>query len=213
MIGHPAWDFIHPEDVDAAAERLGSAVDRIDSVNPIAVRASHVDGSWVSVEIAGGSMRDANGGIGGLIINIRDIRWRNDALDALRTSEQLFRTLAQSSPIGIYHATVDERPRLRERPVVRDHRRVRRGCAAGSGWAKMIHPDDSRLVGLDRGSDAHGRPARHHRVPRRATRRRGPLGAGAERTACTRPTDSSWAAWARSTTSPTVGTPSANDSG
>src|SRR4029078_6522387 len=51
MIGRPAREVIHPDDIDAAAERLGSALDRIDSVNPIAVRASHIDGSWVSVEI------------------------------------------------------------------------------------------------------------------------------------------------------------------
>src|SRR4029078_5319469 len=58
MTGRPAWDFIHPDDVDAAAERLGGALDRIDSVNPIAVRASHADGGWLPVEIAGGSLRD-----------------------------------------------------------------------------------------------------------------------------------------------------------
>ncbi len=150
MIGRPAWDFIHPDDIAAAAQRLGSALDRIDSVNPIAVRLSHADGSWVSVEIAGGSIRDANGGIGGLIINIRDIRWRYDALDALRTSEQLFRTLAQSSPIGIYQATVEE-----GLVYVNDRWCEITGVSAedarGNGWAKMIHPDDISVVGLDRG--------------------------------------------------------------
>ncbi|MGZ4759046.1 MAG: EAL domain-containing protein, partial [Acidimicrobiales bacterium] len=150
MVGRPAWDFIHPDDVDAATARLASALDSIDSVNPIAVRTSHVSGSWVPVEIAGGSMRDASGGISGLIINMRDIRWRNDAVDALRASEQLFRTLAQSSPIGIYHATVDE-------GLVYVNARwceitgMSAEDARGNGWAKMVHPDDIAVVGLDRG--------------------------------------------------------------
>jgi diguanylate cyclase (GGDEF)-like protein/PAS domain S-box-containing protein len=150
MVGRPAWEFIHPDDVAAAVDRLASAIDRIDSVNPIAVRASHTDGSWVPVEIAGGSIRDANGGVGGLVINIRDIRWRNDAVDALRSSEQLFRTLAQSSPIGIYHATVDDGlVYVNDRWC--DITGVSAEDARGNGWAKMIHPDDTSIVGLDQG--------------------------------------------------------------
>jgi len=151
MIGHSAWDFIHPEDVDAAIERLTHALDRIDSVTPIALRGSHIDGSWVPVEIAGGPILDRQAQANGLIINIRDIRWRNDAVDALRSSEQLFRTLAQSSPIGIYHATVEE-----GLVYVNDRWSEITGLSAedarGSGWAKVVHPDDQEVVGLDRDS-------------------------------------------------------------
>ena len=130
--------------------RLAHALDAIDSVNPIAVRASRIDGSWLPVEIAGGSIRDENGGVAGLVLNIRDIRWRNEAVDALRSSEQLFRTLAQSSPIGIYHATVDD-----GLVYVNDRWCEITGMssedARGNGWAKMVHLDDQQVVGLDRG--------------------------------------------------------------
>ncbi len=211
MIGRPAWDFIHPDDVDAATERLSQALDRIDSVNPIAVRVSDVDGSWVPVEIAGGSMRDANGGVAGLIVNIRDIRWRTDAVDALRASELLFRTLAQSSPIGIYHATVDEGLRLRQRPVVRDHRPV----ARGSPWQRVGQDGPPRRHQRGRArprAHADGGTSRHHRVPGGPRRRRPAVGAGAERSAPPGRRRPGRHASAPSTTSPGDGRPRASGS-
>src|SRR6185369_13996175 len=89
MMGRPAWDFIHPDDLDSAADRLAGAVDNIEMVDPIALRARHADGSWIAVEVAAALMKDETGTGTELIISIRDVQWRQDALAAVRDSEQL----------------------------------------------------------------------------------------------------------------------------
>jgi diguanylate cyclase (GGDEF)-like protein/PAS domain S-box-containing protein len=146
VIGRPAWDFIHPDDVDSAVDRLLSALDSIEMVDPIALRARHADGRFLAVEVTGSMMQDGVGNDTGLIITIRDVQWRQEALTALRDSERLFRTLAESSPIGVYQA-------LRNEGCVFVNRRwseitgLSFEQAKGWGWMSMLHPDDAGLFG------------------------------------------------------------------
>ncbi|HEY5154425.1 MAG TPA: EAL domain-containing protein, partial [Acidimicrobiales bacterium] len=77
----------------------------------------------------------------------RDVSWRQGAIDALRTNEQLFRTVAQSSPIGIYQQDANN-----ECIYVNQQWSEITGLgfeeAKGSGWRQMMHPEDAAALGL-----------------------------------------------------------------
>ena len=121
IIGRSAFDFVHPDDRPLALERLATAIDDINQVDPVTVRAACADGSWLTIEIAGAPVVDAFGTVVDMTVNLRDVKWRQDALEALRASERLFRSLAESSPTGIYQRDVEGRVHLRQRAMERDH--------------------------------------------------------------------------------------------
>jgi diguanylate cyclase (GGDEF)-like protein/PAS domain S-box-containing protein len=141
MIGRPAWDFVHPDDVDLAIERLATAFDDVSQVDPVTIRLRHSDDTWQAIEVAGAPVTDPDGRIVDITINLRDVQWRQDALDALRSSERLFRSLAESSPTGIY-----QRDALGACTYVNERWTEITGLslddALGFGWRRVIHPDD-----------------------------------------------------------------------
>jgi diguanylate cyclase (GGDEF)-like protein/PAS domain S-box-containing protein len=96
VIGQVAFEFLHPDDREAARERFAAVLDHGAAVDPIRVRILAVDGSWVPVEIAGSPWR-AGGRTEGVVVNVRDIRWRLESEAALRRSEERFRALVQNS--------------------------------------------------------------------------------------------------------------------
>ncbi len=141
MIDRSAFDFVHPDDVDLAVERLASAFDDVNQVDPVTLRLLRADGSWQAIEVAGAPVVDPDGRIVDITINLRDVQWRQDALEALRSSERLFRSLAESSPTGIY-----QRDALGSCVYVNERWTEITGLslddALGYGWRQIIHPDD-----------------------------------------------------------------------
>jgi diguanylate cyclase (GGDEF)-like protein/PAS domain S-box-containing protein len=147
MVGRPVFEFIEPDDLPAALERFARALGSIESVDPITLRARHRDGSNVVVEVAGSIITDQLSGTSTFVINIRDVSWRQDAIDALRNRERLFRTVAQSSPIGIYQQDANN-----ECIYVNETWTEITGMsfdeARGSGWRRIMHHDDVDAIGL-----------------------------------------------------------------
>ena len=128
MIGRPAWDFIHPDDVDAAVERLAQRArpHRLGQPDRRARRRTPT-ARGSSVEIAGGSIRDANGGIGRA-----DHQHPRHPLAQRRPRRAAHQRAAVPHPgpvVAHRHLPRHRRrgPRLRQRPVERDHRRLGRG--------------------------------------------------------------------------------------
>ena len=147
VVGHSVFDFIHPDDMPSAIERFAQALEAIESVDPITLRARHRDGSYLLIEAAGGIIIDEVSASTTFVINLRDVSWRRDAIDALRTSERLFRTVAQSSPIGIYQQDGNN-----ECVYVNQKWSEITGLpfeqARGSGWRQLMHPEDAAAIGL-----------------------------------------------------------------
>jgi diguanylate cyclase (GGDEF)-like protein/PAS domain S-box-containing protein len=141
MIGRSAFDFIREEDQAETIERMAAAIDDVEEVEPITLRVDHADGSSSMVEITGAPVHDPDGRVREFTISLHDVQWRHDALEALRASEQRFRSLTESSPTGIYQ---------------RDDAGMctyvnQRWCeiagqsaseALGMGWRDIVHPDD-----------------------------------------------------------------------
>ena len=109
------------------------------------VRVQHADGTWRWVECTAVNLAD-NDAVDGIVINIRDISERRGAEQAVRESERLFRSLAQSSPTGVYLMLPNgECTYVNER--FQEITGYRADDAMGFGWHRMVHPDDREGIG------------------------------------------------------------------
>lgn len=145
MLGVNIFDFVHPDDVEEAAvglaeiSRSGQPEEQ-QGATPVRVR--HRDGSWRSVEGVMTDLRE-HPDVRGFVANIRDVTERNEAVDALRKSEDRFRSLAESAPIGII-LTNDKGD------ITYSNRRFkeifRTDVLDWRDWREVIHPDDRATV-------------------------------------------------------------------
>ncbi|HEY2478180.1 MAG TPA: PAS domain S-box protein [Solirubrobacterales bacterium] len=82
LVGHSAYEFLHPDDVDdvrGAHSTLLNGGDRVD----VRYRHRHKDGRWVECEATARAVRDEGGGLAELIVVKRDIGGAVEA-DVLR---------------------------------------------------------------------------------------------------------------------------------
>ena len=100
LIGQPAFDYVHPDDVEIAAEALTQIVEEFDirpgEGVPIAMRLRHADGSFVDVEVGSAPMLE-DPIVRGIIIRARPMsgqQYLDRALQALVASSPLDEVLA-----------------------------------------------------------------------------------------------------------------------
>ncbi len=145
MIGQAGLELVHPDDTQAAADALLEATETVGHRATLQVRVLHGDGSWRWVECTAVNLSD-NEAVEGVVINIRDITDRREAQEAIRESERLFRSLAQSSPMGVYLMRPNgECTYVNER--FQEITGYPADDALGFGWHRMVHPDDREAVG------------------------------------------------------------------
>jgi PAS domain S-box-containing protein len=83
VVGHPATDFVHPEDTTLILQVLQEAIQNPQTSQPSAeYRVRHRDGSWCSFEAVATSLLD-DPAIRGVVINCHDITERKQAEGAL----------------------------------------------------------------------------------------------------------------------------------
>ncbi|MEI2781629.1 MAG: PAS domain S-box protein [Candidatus Competibacter sp.] len=101
----------------------------------------HLDGAtdWVRWEIR--PWRESGGTVGGIVIMSEDITERKRAQDALRESEQSYRTLADSGQALIWRAGTDKLCNYFNRVWLEFTGRSPEQ-EWGNGWAEGVHPDD-----------------------------------------------------------------------
>src|SRR5690606_17110101 len=103
------------------------------------------DGSQIDVLVNIDPIRDSEGRIVGAINVFHDTTALNRAQKALRDSEQLFRTLANNAPVGIFQTDIHG-----DCQIVNDAWCRMAGLtpdeARGQGWVQALHPDDRERV-------------------------------------------------------------------
>jgi len=148
LLGTPVFDLLHADDVPAAMHGIGRTLDGAPQRTQVRVR--HADGSWRVLEAVGSPLaptaaapRDDDAA---LVVNLRDVTARVADDEALRRSEERFRTLSASSPVGIFQSDPSGH-------VTYVNERLLRICGAtehevlGLAWMARVHPDDrSALV-------------------------------------------------------------------
>jgi PAS domain S-box-containing protein len=100
VINHPAFSVIHPDDQEAAKHSWAALLEGM-PVAPLSFRVRRCDGSYLWLESSGRAIRNVETGeVEEVHISSRDITARKWAEDALRESEQKFRTIIEQSTEG-----------------------------------------------------------------------------------------------------------------
>jgi PAS domain S-box-containing protein len=108
-------------------------------------RFRRADGAYVDVFDRGNILRDSQGKAVRMIGAMLDITQQKQAFSDMMTSERRFRSLAQSSPSGIWRTSADG-----ANTYVSDRWSEITGVpvdlAIGAGWSNGVHPEDKREI-------------------------------------------------------------------
>jgi len=149
VVGRHTLDFIHPDYLDIAYAQMREVIEAQRACGPKTFRRLRLDGSayWVEAVIAP-IMWDR--GRGALIV-LRDITATKEALDALKESEERFRSLTANLPGVVYQYALHPDGRI-SIPFVNDGVRDLCGIDAETvladpaAFGRAIHPDDGRRL-------------------------------------------------------------------
>lgn len=88
-MGAAIWDFVHPEDLVAAAGAVSEASRSTGYHQPAVFRVRHEDGHWIECEVNGSTLEGADGAW--LVLAIRSTGDRDELMGRRRRIEQLIR--------------------------------------------------------------------------------------------------------------------------
>jgi len=139
MVGTNVFTYVRDRDQGRARQALELLLVDDSLVERVEVLASHASGEWRGVEVVGRLLPAAAGAR--VILSVRDSTDRQLAEAALRASEERFRSLIASSPLGVFLTDADG-------GVTFANERAQEMWGAsepelmGAGWASFLHPDD-----------------------------------------------------------------------
>jgi len=100
IVGKNIFDFVHPEDIEAATNRFTELMENPGKPISINIRYRHKDGSWRDIEVTGVNLLE-NDAVRGIVLTSYDITEKKRAAAALEASEARYRSLFDAAPIGI----------------------------------------------------------------------------------------------------------------
>jgi PAS domain S-box-containing protein len=100
LLGKNAFQFVHPDDHAVAMEAFLNEVSQTAVVRSVEIRILKKDGTWLWCLIRGNNLL-SNPHVGRIAISLHDDSQRKKAVDALRESEQRFRTLIRDLKLGV----------------------------------------------------------------------------------------------------------------
>ncbi len=95
------WRHVRFEDRKSMVQKFKKVLKYGLSREPAVFRLMHKDGHTVSVEAVGSNQLE-NASVRGIVLNVRDITERKEAEKALRASEERYRSIFESSGLGIF---------------------------------------------------------------------------------------------------------------
>jgi PAS domain S-box-containing protein len=143
-IGQPIRKII-PDDLRVEDLRIMDRIRRGERVEHFETVRLSKEGTRIDVSLTVSPILDASGRIVGASKVARNISERIHAANALRESEQRFRTLANHAPVGIFQTNLEG-----ETTFVNEAWCLLAGLnpedATGDGWINAVHPDDRDRV-------------------------------------------------------------------
>ncbi|HEV8574114.1 MAG TPA: PAS domain S-box protein [Dehalococcoidia bacterium] len=145
MLGRSAWEFVAPNDLERAARDLGRTV-KEGSIRNVDYQLLRVDGRRVPVSLSASVILDTERKPRAFIGIVRDVTEHKQAVDALRRSEEYFRSLIESAPdlITVIERTGDIRY---QSPSIERILGYRPDELIGTNIWMIVHPEDARAVG------------------------------------------------------------------
>ncbi len=148
LLGKNAFDYVHPEDYKRVKTAYEEGLED-PGLHPSAeYRFRHKDGSWRWLESVGTNLIQEPG-VGGYVVNSRDITRRKEAEDRLREAEKRYRMLVERIPAITY---IQEIRRNSETVYVSPQVMDIMGytpeeCTSTPDfWIRILHPDDREAV-------------------------------------------------------------------
>lgn len=131
-------------EVSETADEIRNRIQMITAEGESRFEACHKrkDGSLFDVEASVQYLPDSGGG---LVAFMHDITERKKAEIALKESEKLFQTLAESSPAGIFKTRSDGYTTY-VNPKWSELSGLSFDKALGYGWLDAVHPDDKTMI-------------------------------------------------------------------
>ncbi|MBA3473114.1 MAG: PAS domain S-box protein [Rubrobacter sp.] len=148
VVGKDNFAVVHPDDMPRVQHFIAEAVRNPATTLSTELRLRHKDGSWRHIESSCTSLLDEPG-VGGIVINSRDITEHKQFENALKESEERFRLLAENAQDVIF------RYRLKPTP---GFEYVSPSVTAMTGYTpkehyadpeiteKVVHPDDGHIL-------------------------------------------------------------------
>ncbi|RKH55454.1 ATP-binding protein [Corallococcus aberystwythensis] len=135
-------DAVHPEDREQAEQSLHAIADAPGGSDWRAeYRFRRQDGTYAHVEDRGWVVRDANGTAIRMVGAMQDVTERKAADDALRRSEEEFRTLAEALPEAVFVTTPDGAITY-VNGVLPEETGMSAEALLNWGYLCIVHPDD-----------------------------------------------------------------------
>lgn len=134
LTGRSFWDFVHPDDIRSTKSGLAplnSSMAVVDFEN----RYRCLDGTYKWIEWRAFHSGDT------IYAAARDITSRKKAEEEIRSREELFRTLSEMAPIGIFLANEMGEMILANRKWL-EISGITIEESTGNGWIKLVHPED-----------------------------------------------------------------------
>ena len=143
------YDVVHPSDREQVIQEVVEAIKaREEFAMEFRLLTPGGDTRWVSARSK--DMRDKRGHFLGLMGTIEDITERREKEEALRQSEERFRSLSASAPVGIFLASADSQityTNERLRAILRMDQNDRlENISHDRALANFIHPDDQQGI-------------------------------------------------------------------
>lgn len=111
LIGSSGLDIVHPDDIDAVlAVSNQSATSR--KISRAQVRVRCADGHFIFIEASGTPLFNENGENTGHVFFARDIDAQKQAEKAIEESEEKFRAIIESLPMGIHMYSLEDDGKL-----------------------------------------------------------------------------------------------------
>lgn len=133
-------DLVHPDDLEEAARSFSERIGENLRHPNFAFRLRRADGSYIDAEVNGALVRDSEGKPETYIGIVRDVTERKRAEEALKESEERYRTLVENSLTGVYVRHEDRFLFLNDRVV--EILKFSREELLGMSLFEVVHPDD-----------------------------------------------------------------------
>ena len=104
LVGTDGWETVHPDDLEGIQKEFLTLLEQYKSTKTVTYRYKCKNGNYKWIELTAVNLvKDAI--VNGVLMNYHDITERNRAEEALRESEEQYRTLMDSLPVAVYRNT------------------------------------------------------------------------------------------------------------